>query len=142
MRDGCRVVKRRWDCRAPKKESGAILAGQLEGHVEDQFSVFLRDAAEKLSQPLKETRGFTRVTPFEAISGDAAREGLDLGRPFAVVKQLVERNFERTGHFFERIDAGDGVAGLHTGDVTTFQARAVLYITLQQCYVSRVENRH
>ncbi len=120
---------------ALKEESGAILADQLEGHVEDQFPVFLRDAAEKLSQALKVTRGFSRVTPFGAIGGDAFWKGLDLGRLLAVVKKLVERDFESAGHFFERLDAGDSVAVLHTGDVTTLQAGALLDITLGEVFL-------
>src|SRR5712664_3085246 len=90
---------------------------------------------EKLPQLLEEFRRFTRATPFVLIGGDASLEGLYLGRHFPVVKQLVERNFESPGHLFERLDARDGVAVLHTRDVATLQAGALLDVPLRKVFL-------
>jgi len=80
-----------------EKESGAVSANQLERHVEDQLPVSLRDAPEKLAQPLKKLRGFPGTAPLITFGRGALREGRDFRRRFAVVEELVHRNFEGAG---------------------------------------------
>ncbi len=87
------------------KESGTVSAYQLEGHVKDQLPVSLRDAPEKLTQPLKKLGGFAGLAPFITLAG---------------ARQL-----------FERLDARDGVAVLDSGDVATLQASAPLDVPLR-----------
>src|SRR5260370_499766 len=116
------------------KESGALLADQLERHVHDQLPVVLRETREKLLEVLKEFRRSTGAAPLVTIGGDAFREGPNLGWRFSVVKQLVERNFESAGHLFQRLDARDGVTVLHTRDVTALQAGAFLDIPLREVF--------
>jgi len=121
--------------RSRKEESGAVLADHLESHVHDRLPVAPGEAAEKLVQLFEKFRRFARAAPFDAAGGDAFGRGWDLGRLFPVVKQLIHRNFESPRHLFEGLDAWDGVAILHTRDVTTLQAGALLDITSREVFL-------
>jgi len=113
------------------KESGTVSAYQLEGHVKDQLPVSLRDAPEKLTQPLKKRGGFAGLAPLISLEGSAFRQGRYFGPRVAVVEQLVHRNFEGARQLFKRLDARDGVAVLDSGNVATLQASALLNVPLR-----------
>jgi hypothetical protein len=70
------------------------------------------------------------TAPLVAIRRHARWERTRLGRRFPVVKKLVHGNFESAGHLFQRLDARDGVAILHTRDLATLQASALLDVPL------------
>ena len=118
-----------------EKESGAVSANQLERHMEDQLPVGFGHPPEKLAQPLKKSRGFAGAAPLIPFGRGVFREGRNFGRRFAVVEELVHRNFEGAGHLFKRLDARDGVAVLHTRDVATLQASALLNVPLREIFL-------
>jgi hypothetical protein len=102
--------------------------------MQDQLAVGRGDPAKKLAQPLKKFCGFTGAAPFIAFGGAVLRQRRDLGRGFAVVEELVHGNFEGARQLFKRLDTRDGVAVLHTGDVATPQARALLDVSLREIF--------
>jgi len=110
--------------------SGAVFADELKGHVHDELAVSFADAAKEISQALEITRGITVAAPFLAVGLDAFREGRRLGRLFAIVEKLIERDLKRAGQFFESLDGGNSVAVLDAGNVATLEAGALLDVTL------------
>jgi hypothetical protein len=117
---------------ALQEESGALLADHLKGQVHDQLAVVCGEAAEKLVEAPEEFRRFAGTAPRIASGGHARREGRGLGRRFPIVEELVHGNFEGAGHFFQRLDARDGVAVLDTRDVAAFETGAFLDVPLRK----------
>lgn len=103
--------------------------------MEDELAVWLGEAAEKLAKALEETGGFAGVAPFAVTVGGARGDGLKFGGRFAVVKELVERDFQGAGQFFKGLDAWDGVAVLDARDVAAFEAGAHLDVTLGKIFL-------
>src|SRR5258708_34934960 len=115
-----------------KKKSRPPLADHLKGHVHDEFAIIRREAAKKLAEALKEFCGLTQTAPLVAIGGYSGWKRWGLGRRFPVVKKLVHGNLESPGHFFKSLDTWDGVAVLHTRDVATLEASALLDVPLRK----------
>src|SRR2546422_5892543 len=113
----------------------ALLADHLKGHVHDQLAVVRGEAAEKLAEALEEFCRFTGAAPLVAFGRQARRERWRLGRRFPVVKKLVHGNFKSAGHFFQRLDARDGVAVFHTRDVAALEAGALLDVPLRKVFL-------
>ena len=68
----------------------------------------------------------------QAISSALLRFGRlgKLGRLFAVVEELVERDFHGPRQLFERLDRRNGVAVLHARDVAAEQSGALFDVAL------------
>src|SRR6266567_2761063 len=118
-----------------KPESGALLADQLESHVHDQLAIVLVDAAEQRPQAVEETRVFTLAAPVVALQLNPLGEGRRFGRRFAVVEQLVERNFESSSQLFERLDGGNSVAVFHARNVAALQPSALFDVALREVFL-------
>src|SRR6266567_3804086 len=118
-----------------KPESGALLADQLESHVHDQLAIVLVDAAEQRPQAVEETRVFTLAAPVVALQLNPLGEGRRFGRRFAVVEQLVERNFESSSQLFERLDGGNSVAVFHARNVAALQSSALFDVALREVFL-------
>lgn len=119
----------------PRSEkSGALFADHLEGHVHDQLAVGFGEAPEKMAEAVEESCGFAGLAPFVAAGGHAFGERGDLRWRFSIVKKLVHGDFEGAGHFFKRLDAGDGVAILDARNVASLQAGALLDIALRKIF--------
>jgi len=103
--------------------------------VEDELAVVLGEAAEKLAEALEETRGVAGVAPVAVIVGGVLGDGPKFGGRIAVVKELVERNFEGAGQFFKGLDARDGVAVFDARDVATLEAGALLDVALGKVFL-------
>jgi hypothetical protein len=117
------------------EESGAFLADHLKGQVHDQLAIAFGEAREKLAESLKKFRRFTGAAPLVAIGRHPWREGRRLRWRFPVVKELVHGNFEGAGQLFQRLDAWDSVAVLHTRDVAALEARALLDVPLRKVFL-------
>jgi hypothetical protein len=115
------------------KKSRALFADHLECHVHDQLAVGFGEAAEKAAEPVEEFCGFAGTAPL--VAGHALGGRGDLRWRFPVVKKLVHGDFEGPGHFFESLDAGDGVAVLDTGDVASLEAGALLDFALRKIFL-------
>jgi len=58
-----------------------------------------------------------------------------LRRFFAVVKELIERDFESTSHFLQRFNRGNSVAILEARDIAPEKARSLFDVTLGEFLV-------
>ena len=102
----------------------------LLGHVDKQPAVAFIATTHQPAQAAQQSRIFTLAAPCDLVSGFTLRKIGQLGRFFAVVEQLVERNFHRSRQFFERLDGRYGMAIFHARNVTTKKSGALLDVTL------------
>ena len=68
--------------------------------------------------------------PMRSRQESTLRKIGQLGRFFAVVEQLVERNLHRSRQFFERLDGRYRVAIFHARNITAEKSGALLDVTL------------
>src|SRR5271157_6339412 len=113
-----------------KKTAAGSAVHHLLSHVKKQLAVPFLDLAKQSTELVEEPRFFTGAAPDNLIRGLAFGQVRQLRRRFAVIKELIERDFERTGQFFQRLDGRYGVAVLDAGNVTTQQSRPLLDVPL------------
>jgi hypothetical protein len=102
----------------------------LLSHIDEQPAVAFVATTHQPAQAAQQTRIFTLAAPGNLVSGFTLRKIGQLGRFFAIVEQLVERNLHRSRQFFERLDGRHGVAIFHARNVTAEKSGALLDVTL------------
>ena len=108
----------------------ALAVRHLLGHVYKQPAVAFVTTTHQPAQAAQQTRIFTLAAPGNLVSGFTLRKIGQLGRFFAVVEQLVERNLHRSCQFLERLDGRYRVAIFHARNVTAEKSGAFLDVTL------------
>src|SRR5712692_8780474 len=104
--------------------STSLQSRHLLCHEQHHSQVIFVHAAEQAAKLRKQYCFFALAAPCNVVSGPALRELWQLGRLFALVEELVHRNFEGAGELFKRLDSGNRVSILNARNVATKQSRS------------------
>src|SRR5579872_1702953 len=86
--------------------------------------------AEQLTELREQTCILALGSPF--VSGLALRKSRQLGRIFAIVEQLIHRNFQGACELLQRLNCRNGMSMLHTGDIAAKQTCPLLDLALRE----------
>ena len=112
------------------REQLRLAIGHLLGHVKKQATVAFFNLAQQTAKTPKVTRVLAGAAPCDIVRALPLRKIRQLGRFFAVVEELVERDFHRPGQLFERLDRRDGVSVFDARDVAAEQTGALFNVAL------------
>jgi len=103
--------------------------------LENELAVLLVDLAEQMAELFEKNGVFTGGSPKIFVRGlpDAEMEGF--GWFLALVKELIEGDFESLSQFFESFDGGDGVAVLDSGEIGAKKAGTLFDVTLREVFL-------
>src|SRR6266478_7406556 len=113
-----------------RAETLAVAACHFLDHVQEQLSVggvHLRDLP---SQLLKIAGLSTPKSPFWRPITIRTDCNWGFGRFVAIVHEVIERKFQRSGHFIQRFDGRNGMTVLDTRDVAAEQAGTLFDVAL------------
>src|SRR5450631_2102934 len=77
-------------------------------------------------------RVFARTAPQNVVGSLALQEIWQLEWLFAIVEELVQRNFKGTSKFLKRLDSRNGMAVFDTRDIAAEQTSLFLNVTLRK----------
>src|ERR1700687_6143766 len=94
-------------------------------HEQHHSQVTFPHAAEQAAELGKEACFFALAAPYNVVSRLALGKIRQLGRLFAIVEELVHRDFEGAYKFPKRLDSRNCVSVFDTRDVTAKQSRSL-----------------
>lgn len=129
------IHARKIDPPAEEESPGTPLAVRhLLGHVQKQTPVWLLDAAKETTEAAQITSIFSGASPRDIVRTLPLGKVWKLGRFFAVIEELVERDFHGSSQLFQRLDRRNGVTVLDTRDVAAKQSRALFDVALGKLF--------
>jgi len=108
------------------REGPRLAVRHLLRHVEDELPIPFIHFAQQAAKLVEKAGIFPHAAPGDVVGRLSLGEVGELRRLFAIVKELIERHLESASQLFQRLDGGDSVAILDTGDVAAEQARSLL----------------
>jgi len=111
-----------------------LAVGHFLGHVEQEPTVAIFNAAKELAEAAQITRFFPRAAPRDVIRAFPLGKVRQFGRLFAIVKKLVEGDFHCPRQLFESLDRRDGMAVLDSRDITAKKPSALFNVALGKIF--------
>jgi hypothetical protein len=111
-----------------------LAMGHLLSHVKQETSVAFFYATHQPAKLVQQTRLFAGTTPHDIVGASALRKVGKLRRFFSVIEELIKRDFQSAGHFFQRFDGRNGMAIFHAGDVAAKQSGALFDVPLGELF--------
>jgi hypothetical protein len=90
-----------------------LAVGHLLSHVEQEPTVRFFDATHQPAELVQKTSLFPGTAPNDIVSASALREIGELRGFLSVIEELVERDFESAGHFFQSFNGWNCMAVFH-----------------------------
>ncbi len=115
-----------------KKEAAQLPSAHLCRHMQQHQAVALRDPPKRPAKLPQRARIFSGGAPgVDSLFSNTWYAGC-FGRLFAIVEQLIHRDFESSCEFFKRLNRWYGVAVFHARDVAALQSCACFDIALRE----------
>lgn len=105
------------------------------GYIEQKPTISLRQAAEESSKTAQVASIFSPAAPSDVVRALPFWKVGKGRRFFAIVEELVERNFHGARQLFQSLDRGNGMSVLNSRDVAAKQTCPLFDVALREIFV-------